>query len=38
MYSNLQDSIGLIRKTDPAIADAMALELKRQREKLELIA
>lgn len=38
MYSNLQDSIGLIEKTDPLVANAMALELKRQREKLELIA
>ena len=38
MYNNLFDSIGLIRETDPAVADAMALELKRQRDKLELIA
>lgn len=38
MYQNLLDSISLIRETDPAVADAMALELKRQREKLELIA
>lgn len=38
MYSNLPDSIGLIKNTDPAVAEAMALELKRQREKLELIA
>ncbi len=38
MYNNLFDSIGLIRETDPAVADAIALELKRQREKLELIA
>ena len=38
MYSELLDSIGLIEKTDPAVANAMALELKRQREKLELIA
>ena len=28
----------LIRKTDPAIADAMELELQRQRDHLELIA
>ena len=32
------DSIALIEKTDPAVAEAMALELKRQREKIELIA
>ncbi len=38
MYSEILDSIGLVEKTDPAVADAMALELKRQREKLELIA
>lgn len=38
MYNNLPDSIGLVRETDPAVADAMALELKRQQEKLELIA
>ena len=38
MYQNLLDSISLIKETDPAVADAMALELKRQREKLELIA
>ena len=38
MYSEILDSIGLIEKTDPAVAEAMALELKRQREKLELIA
>lgn len=38
MYQNLLDSISLIKETDPAVAEAMALELKRQREKLELIA
>lgn len=38
MYSEILDSIGLVEKTDPDVADAMALELKRQREKLELIA
>lgn len=38
MYQNLLDSISLIRETDPDVASAMALELKRQREKLELIA
>lgn len=32
------DSIALINKTDPDVAEAMALELKRQREKIELIA
>lgn len=38
MYNNLLDSIGLIRETDPEVADAMQLELDRQRDKLELIA
>lgn len=38
MYSNLLDSIGLIRETDSEVADAMQLELNRQRDKLELIA
>lgn len=38
MYQNLLDSISLIKETDPAVAEAMTLELKRQREKLELIA
>ncbi|MGN1419612.1 MAG: serine hydroxymethyltransferase, partial [Acutalibacteraceae bacterium] len=38
MYSELLDSIGLIRKTDSEVADAMQLELERQRNKLELIA
>lgn len=38
MYSEILDSIGLIEKTDPAVAEAMTLELKRQCEKLELIA
>ncbi|MGN0468623.1 MAG: serine hydroxymethyltransferase [Acutalibacteraceae bacterium] len=38
MYSELLDSIELIRKTDSEVADAMQLELERQRNKLELIA
>ncbi|MBQ8028235.1 MAG: serine hydroxymethyltransferase [Clostridia bacterium] len=38
MYSNLQNSIGLVAETDKAVADAMALELKRQQTKIELIA
>lgn len=38
MYNNLLDSIGLIKETDPEVADAMQLELDRQRDKLELIA
>lgn len=38
MYNDLLDSIGLVRKTDSEVADAMQLELNRQRDKLELIA
>lgn len=38
MYNNLLDSIGLIAQTDKEVADAMQLELDRQRNKLELIA
>ena len=38
MYEDLLDSIGLIKKTDPAVADAMQLELDRQRRNIELIA
>ena len=38
MYADLLDSIGLVRKTDPDVADAMALELARQRRNIELIA
>ena len=38
MFENLIDSIGFINDTDPEVAAAMGLELKRQRENLELIA
>lgn len=38
MYNNLLDSIGLVAQTDKDVAQAMQLELTRQREKLELIA
>ena len=38
MFENLIDSIGFINNTDPEVAAAMGLELKRQRENLELIA
>ncbi len=38
MYADLLDSIGLIQKTDPDVANAMALELARQRRNIELIA
>lgn len=38
MYNDILDSIGLIRKTDSEVADAMQLELGRQRDKIELIA
>ncbi len=38
MYNDLLDVIGYLRAADPEIGDAMALELNRQRHKLELIA
>ncbi len=38
MYSDYYDSIGKVRETDSEVADAMALELGRQRENIELIA
>lgn len=38
MYNDYYDSIAKVAKTDSEVADAMALELKRQRENIELIA
>lgn len=38
MYKDYYDSIGKVAETDQEIADAMSLELKRQRENIELIA
>lgn len=38
MYPDYYDSISKVRETDAEVADAMALELKRQRENIELIA
>ncbi len=38
MYKEMQDSIGLVRAADPEVAEAMGLELKRQRQNIELIA
>ena len=38
MYSDYYDSIAKVTETDKEVADAMALELKRQRENIELIA
>jgi len=38
MYKDLMDSIGFVQKYDKEIGDAMALELKRQQQNLELIA
>ena len=38
MYENLLDSIEFIKKDDPEVADAMQLEMDRQRRNLELIA
>lgn len=38
MYKDLMDSIGFVSQYDAEIGDAMALELKRQQQNLELIA
>ena len=38
MFENVLDSIGLIAQTDSEVADAMQLELKRQKRNIELIA
>ena len=38
MYSDYIDSIGFVGKYDKEVADAMALELKRQQSNIELIA
>lgn len=38
MYKDYYDSIAKVAETDSEVADAMALELKRQRENIELIA
>ncbi len=38
MYADMLDSIGLVGKYDPQVAEAMGQELGRQRRNLELIA
>ncbi len=38
MFENVLDSISLIRETDTEVADAMQLELARQKRNIELIA
>ncbi|MFU0833058.1 MAG: Glycine/serine hydroxymethyltransferase [Oscillospiraceae bacterium] len=38
MYSDLMDTIGFVSHADPQVGAAMAKELKRQQENLELIA
>ena len=38
MFENVLDSIGLIAETDKEVADAMQLELDRQKRNIELIA
>ena len=38
MYNDLIDVIGYLKDADPEIAEATALELRRQQHKLELIA
>lgn len=38
MYSDIMDTIGFVSKEDPEVGTAMAQELKRQQQNLELIA
>ena len=38
MYSDIVDTIGFLGQYDSEVADAMNLELKRQKRNLELIA
>ena len=38
MYADLMDTIGFVAKTDKEVADAMGMELARQKRNLELIA
>lgn len=38
MYENYLDTIDFVKKFDSEVADAMALELSRQRDNIELIA
>lgn len=38
MYQDMMNTIGLVAKTDPEVAEAMEKELARQRRNLELIA
>ncbi len=38
MFENVLDSIGLIAESDKQVADAMQLELERQKRNIELIA
>ncbi len=38
MYSDLMDSIGFVKNVDPEVGEAMAKELRRQQQNLELIA
>ncbi len=38
MYADMLDNIGLVRRYDPEVAEAMEKELARQRRNLELIA
>lgn len=38
MFADILDTIGFVKKTDPAVAEAMEKELARQRDNIELIA
>ena len=38
MFGEMIDTIGFVTKADPEVGEAMAAELRRQRENIELIA
>lgn len=38
MFEEMMDTIGFVTKSDPEVGEAMAAELRRQRENIELIA
>lgn len=38
MFEEMMDTIGFVTKADPEVGEAMAAELRRQRENIELIA
>lgn len=38
MFGEMMDTVGFVAKADPEVGEAMAAELRRQRENIELIA